>query len=242
MLPPLPEKSVLGKNSQELVNKRKQELQLYLQMLAKHPIVKYDPTFKIFLTCEDADEFESFKSNCTAQSKESSIPIASLKKLQLQDTFNYFYSSLKTKYLDTSEPEEVQTGLKLEEISAKILKYVPVLEKHIALVEGRVSYSKKQAEELEELKNAWEEVREKDAELSKVMGDAAEYSRERGQIHKAAVECDRKVLAEIKEEKLRLEGINLAILDRKSNIAQYNTLLEYSKGKAGKYLRNNRKH
>ena len=41
--------------------------------------------------------------------------------------------------------------------------------------------------------------------------------------------------AEIKGEKLRLEGIRSAILDRKANIDQYSALTEYAKGKIIKY-------
>jgi hypothetical protein len=224
---------MLGKNSEELVDKRKQELQLYLEILSKHPMIKYDSIFKAFLTHE---EFEKYKQECLSKPGEQSIPMHSLKNLQLQDTFNYFYSSLKTRYFDTIEPEEVQTGLKLEEISAKILNYTPILEKYIGLMETRISFNKKYAGDEVNLINEFENIQGENSELNKVICGVINYNREFSLNCKASIEHDKKVLAEIKSEKLKLEGIILAISERKANIKQYNTLLEYSKRKTGNSL------
>jgi len=239
ILPPLPEKSVLRRNSQELVDKRKQELQIYLQIISNHPIIKYNPIFKAFLTYEDTEEFEDYKQELLSQPGEESIPMHSLKNLQLHDTFNYFYTSFKAKYSDTSVPEEMQIGLRLEEISSEILKYLPVLESYVKLIEKKIDFYKECAQEESNLIDEFEIIQEDNSELGKVIGGIISYNKGHSLNCKASVEYNKKVLVEIKGEKSRLEGIILAISERKANIKQYNTLLEYSKGKIGNIVVNN---
>ncbi len=175
ILPPLPSKSVMGKNSQDLVEKRKQELQLYLQILSQHAMIKYDPTFKFFLACESSEEFDKLKADPQPFMGESSIAVASLKKLQFHDTFNYLYSSIKSRYFDKEEPQEIQTGLKLIEIGEKIAKYLPVIAKQIALLEARLAFQKDFASGQEDLANMLEDLPEEDAELEKALNDSSEY-------------------------------------------------------------------
>ena len=198
-------------------------------------MIKQDDTFKAFLTCEDSEKFEKYKNNSSKAIGGSSIPMESLKKLQIQDTFNYFYSSFKTKYFDTSEPQEIQTDLKFDEIKTKILKYLSVIERQISLLEGRINFNKKYSEEELNIAKELSNFQEEDTEFKRILENAGSYFKKSSEVYNCCMEHDKKALSEMKREKFRLEGINAAILDRKTNINQYNTLIEYSKGK-GSYL------
>ncbi len=173
--PILPCKKLLGNNSEEFVEQRKQELQLYLQMLGKHSLLKYDPTFKVFLTCEDPEEFERSKQDPRCQAAESSIPMNSLRRFQLHDTFNYLYSSIKSKLFDKSEPEEIQIGPKLDEILEKIAKYVPFLEKSIYVLEESLRYQKHFAMSQETVAKTFESAKDADPELEKTCQSVMDY-------------------------------------------------------------------
>ena len=157
---------------------------MYLQILAQHSLIKYDSTFKFFLTSEDTEEFEKLKNDPQQFSGESSIAVTSLKKLQLQDTFNFLYSTIKSRYFDKSEPQEIQTALKLAEICGKINKFLPILDKRIALLESRIAFNKIFASGNEDLASSLEDLQEEDPDLEKVINDSAEYHMKYGFLSK----------------------------------------------------------
>lgn len=239
VIPSLPEKSMLKKNSEEFVEKRKLELQLYLQILSRHSEIKLDPTFRFFLTCEKSDEFEKLKNDPMQYNTESSIAVSSLKKLQIHDAFNYLYSSIKSKYFDKSEPEEMQTVLKLTEIGNHISKYQPIIDKMIKALEQRIKFTEKFVTEQEDIANMLENLEEsEDPKLSKVLNNSNEYYMKNSFMYQEFIKLDTRVLSELKKEHIKLEGIKSAIADRKNNIDKYNTLVQYIKGKSDKLLQN----
>ncbi len=173
--PILPSKKLLGNTTEDFVEKRRQELQLYLQMIGKHSQLKYDPSFRMFLTCESAEDFEHYKEDPRIGAEPSSIPLASLKRLQLQDTLSYICSSIRTKLFDKGEPEELRLGSRLEEVLDKIAHYVPFLEKSIAVLEEHLAYQKHFAASQETIAKALEGINDADPELEKTCQSVADY-------------------------------------------------------------------
>eukprot|EP00826_Nyctotherus_ovalis_P003490 TRINITY_DN10711_c0_g1_i6.p1 TRINITY_DN10711_c0_g1~~TRINITY_DN10711_c0_g1_i6.p1 ORF type:complete len:161 (-),score=31.34 TRINITY_DN10711_c0_g1_i6:507-989(-) len=112
-------------------------------MLAQNSLLKHDPTLFVFLTY-DTDEFEEYKqAHKSASNHEgASIPLASLKNFQLNDTFSYLYDSIKAKLFDAAEPEEVQISIPLDDILKRINEYVPFIDKNIELLDHSISFSK----------------------------------------------------------------------------------------------------
>jgi len=111
-------------------------------MLAQNFLLKHDPMLLVFLTY-DTEEFEEFKrSHKSTNDKGSSIPLTSLKNLQFNDTFAYLYGSIKAKFFDTPEPEELQIGIELDDILKKINEYMPFIDKSIESLEDKLAFSK----------------------------------------------------------------------------------------------------
>ncbi len=178
VFPPLPGKAVLGKNSADLVERRKQELQLYLQILAQHPVVGADTMLRQFLACENPADFERLKAESTVGAAESSsLAVSALRRFQIKDSFNYLYSSIKSRIFAKGQPEpaDMQTPLKLPRICEKIAVYLPVLEKQISILEKRIAFHKAQASEQEDLANMLEDLPEDDLGLERTLNDASEF-------------------------------------------------------------------
>ena len=57
IIPPLPEKKYLGNLDQSFIEKRKDDLENFLRVIATHNTLKFDPHLHAFLT-NDTDEFE----------------------------------------------------------------------------------------------------------------------------------------------------------------------------------------
>jgi hypothetical protein len=146
-----------------------------LQMLARHTLIKYDPTVKRFLTCENSEEFEQYKNDPREFTAEASIPVESLKKLQIQDTIKYLYSSLKSRLFESSEPQETQAGLELDVIADKIAKYMPFLDKSVKLLEENMEFAKQYVKEQEQVAKAFEDVQDDDAELETTFKSVSKY-------------------------------------------------------------------
>ena len=144
-------------------------------MLTENSLLKYDPTLKNFLTCENSEEFEKIKNDPREFAEDSSIAVNSLKNLHLQDTLNYLYFSLKSKFGEGAEPQEIQIELQLEEIKKKIDHYLPFLDKNITILEAKVEFQKSYLNEQEELAKAFEEIQDDDTELEKTFKSVAEY-------------------------------------------------------------------
>ena len=139
--------------------------------------MKYDPTLKFFLTCENSEEFERLKSDPKEFSGSSSIAVTTLKNFQFKDTFNYLYSSLKSKLVSSTEPEEVKAGLELSVITDKIAQYLRFLDKNIVLLTSKIEFEKKCLEEQGKLTKMFEDVQEDDAELERTFRNVAELHR-----------------------------------------------------------------
>jgi hypothetical protein len=112
-------------------------------MIAQNSLLKYDPMLHVFLTYE-TEEFDEFKQprKSLNSTEGSSIPLTSLKNLQLNDAFAYLYGSIKAKLFDTAEPEELQIGIKLNDILKQINEYTPFIEKSIESLENRLGFAK----------------------------------------------------------------------------------------------------
>lgn len=207
--PKLPEKTLIWKNSDSIVEERKEELQIYIQILARHTFIKYDPTLKLFLTCENSEEFERAK--CAPQDVSAPNPLTpTIKKFRLSDTFNCFYTSGKAKTLQTYVDK---IG---HELTEKNEKYINFLNKNITLLNTRISYQKMKIIDQAKITKSMEELKNGNIELECILkGLSNSYSKE-AEILKLYIENDIQLLNLIKEEKVRQEGIKTAIAEYKS--------------------------
>jgi PX domain len=57
IIPLLPEKKLLGNLDASFVEKRKEELESFLRVIATHPRLKYDHQLRAFLTLSDFDNY-----------------------------------------------------------------------------------------------------------------------------------------------------------------------------------------
>lgn len=216
VFPPLPTKNVLSKNSTETVEKRREELQIYMQILAHDSLIKYDSTLKFFLTCENFEEFEQFKSNPNDFVQSNTMGMLPLKEMQIKDTFNYLYSSIKTKLVKNEEPLEMKSGLELETLDEKVLNYVNFLNKMVALITFRIEHTKRRLEDHGKLVKALETTQDSDPEIEQTFQDLASFYEGEEAIISKALKNDIQLLNEIKATKLKQEGIHNAIIDRKN--------------------------
>jgi len=194
----------------------KKELQIYLQILANHTLLKYDWTLHHFLTCKETQEFEKFKSDPSEFAVEQSIAVSAIKDFRIKDTVNILYSTIKTKWRNNEEPEEIKTDLEFPEITKAINKYIEFLDKNIALIQTRIAYMKTLYDEQIDISNSFQGLKDSDAELENTYSDTALQYEHESDFTKFCIERDSKLLSEIKEEKLKQEGIRNAIADRKT--------------------------
>lgn len=172
----LPSKKALRNNTEDFVEKRRQELQIYLQMLARHVVLKNDPTLKLFLTCPTPEEFENIRREQDNES--SSKSRSSWKFFHFNDTFNYLYASMKSKLFEKNEPNEFKLDDKLDSLSLNIVRDLPFLEKSILLLENQINYKKKYASDQEELINTLKNIRTGDLELDSLFQKIIDYHTE----------------------------------------------------------------
>lgn len=52
-IPPLPEKTIFHNSDAKFLEIRRKEIEQYLEMLARHPVLKESLPFKLFLQCSD---------------------------------------------------------------------------------------------------------------------------------------------------------------------------------------------
>ncbi len=57
IIPVLPEKKLIGNLDNTFVEKRKEELESFLRVIATHPRLKFDPQLRAFLTLSDFDKY-----------------------------------------------------------------------------------------------------------------------------------------------------------------------------------------
>ncbi len=144
-LPLLPEKRLLGSGNEGFVEKRRQELQIYLEMLVKHPQFRVAKTLRAFLTCEKTEEFEAYKARPHENLGNNSLVLASLKSLRVKDTVKIIYSLIKSKFVIKDEPADVQSMISFDDIVMKIDKYLPLLKMSAKLVDGQIEFARQQA-------------------------------------------------------------------------------------------------
>eukprot|EP00826_Nyctotherus_ovalis_P003660 TRINITY_DN10754_c0_g4_i5.p1 TRINITY_DN10754_c0_g4~~TRINITY_DN10754_c0_g4_i5.p1 ORF type:complete len:309 (+),score=113.04 TRINITY_DN10754_c0_g4_i5:878-1804(+) len=200
-----------------------------MQILANDGLVKYDATLKFFLTCENFEEFEQFKSNPNDFVQSTAMGMLNLKELEIKDTFNYIYSSIKTKLVKNEEPQEMKSGLELETLDGKVLSYINFLNKMTSLIEFRIEYTKQRLEEQKKLVKALGSTQDNDPELERTFQDMGSFYEKEESVISIALKNDMRLLSEIKARKLKQEGIHNAIIDRKNNIEKYTTLLNFQR-------------
>eukprot|EP00826_Nyctotherus_ovalis_P003661 TRINITY_DN10754_c0_g4_i6.p2 TRINITY_DN10754_c0_g4~~TRINITY_DN10754_c0_g4_i6.p2 ORF type:complete len:193 (+),score=75.79 TRINITY_DN10754_c0_g4_i6:878-1456(+) len=187
-----------------------------MQILANDGLVKYDATLKFFLTCENFEEFEQFKSNPNDFVQSTAMGMLNLKELEIKDTFNYIYSSIKTKLVKNEEPQEMKSGLELETLDGKVLSYINFLNKMTSLIEFRIEYTKQRLEEQKKLVKALGSTQDNDPELERTFQDMGSFYEKEESVISIALKNDMRLLSEIKARKLKQEGIHNAIIDRKN--------------------------
>ncbi|KAL5523195.1 hypothetical protein ACEPAF_1462 [Sanghuangporus sanghuang] len=84
-LPPLPEKQYAGRMNADFVDARRGELQRYLRMLVRHPVVRYVEPLRFFLGCED--EVEWRRQLPTILKLSNSLPSSSSSSSQIPPSF-----------------------------------------------------------------------------------------------------------------------------------------------------------
>lgn len=208
--PSLPGKTLIGKNSEDVVEGRKGELQIYIQLLAKHTLIKYDPTLKFFLTCENYEEFERAKNNPNEVVAVDSTS-STVKNFGLKDTFSYLYSSIKTKLADN---QTTKSDIQLNEINGKSIKHVNFLTKIIALTTARIAYRKKEIDEQLQLSKAFKEIKDEKGEVNKVFKGLSSSFTKETTVTSYLLSNDANLLNQLKEKKLKQEGIQAAIAER----------------------------
>jgi hypothetical protein len=144
VLPKLPSKKLLGNTSEAFVEKRRQELQVYLSLLGKHQHYKLSKPLKIFLVSNSLEEFESYKGKASLDKKDS-LFISQIKNLQVKNTMNLIYSFVKTKLFTQEEPTEIQTILNLDQILESINKYLPLLQMLVYITEDDIEFKREYA-------------------------------------------------------------------------------------------------
>ena len=53
IVPPLPEKAVMNRFSAEFIEARRRSLERFMARCAEHPVIREDPTFRMFLAADD---------------------------------------------------------------------------------------------------------------------------------------------------------------------------------------------
>ena len=211
--PSLPGKTIIGKNSENIVESRKEELQIYIQLLAKHTLIKYDPTLKFFLTCENYEEFEKVKNSPNEVIDADSSGCNGGKNFGIKNTFNFFYSSIKTRFGDL---QYTKSDIPLDEINEKSMRHVGFLNKMIGLTSSRIAYQRKKAEEQLELSKAFKELKDENGEVKEVFKVLGSSFKRESAVISCLITNDTKLLSQLKEKKLKQEGIQTAIAERKA--------------------------
>ena len=61
IIPPLPEKAVVGKYQKDFVEQRREKLQLWLNRIGRHPVISHSFVTTHFLTCKDEKDWKEGK-------------------------------------------------------------------------------------------------------------------------------------------------------------------------------------
>ena len=142
---------MIGNTGADFVDKRKRELQLYLEVLGRHPYYKSTKPLRVFLTYEKTEEFEEYKAHPKQTVGKDSLVVSSLKNMQLKDTVSIIYSLVKSKLVSKEEPAEVQSLISFDEILKKIDKYVPLHQASAKILEEQICFQRKYLQKQEEL-------------------------------------------------------------------------------------------
>ena len=70
-IPPIPEKSLTGRFEDEFVGDRRRKLELFLNRVARHPVLGPSSVFHHFLTVSDQKEWKSGKREAEREGHES---------------------------------------------------------------------------------------------------------------------------------------------------------------------------
>ena len=123
--------------TEEQIEKYKQSLQIYLQMLGRNTVLKYDLSLKVFLTCENQEEFAKWKNEHKQEINKGMFNIEMRNGANFNDALDFICNSLKTRFFTKLEPEEIKIGGKLDDNLRKIIQYLPFLDKNIKLIEEK---------------------------------------------------------------------------------------------------------
>jgi len=146
--PQLPAKKLVNKTNEEFVEKRGRDLQLYLRILMKDTEIKHAEPLRIFLTCNNYDEFEKYKRQhpiTSLTNTSMTIPVELFKNLQIIDGIKSLFNSAKSTFIDTLEPTEFQITSTINSLMDKITKYAPFINKSIESIEENIEFYKRQA-------------------------------------------------------------------------------------------------
>lgn len=111
IIPPVPEKSALGRFQQEFVEHRRLALELFLQRVLQHSILSLDPNTKLFLQSEQFQECVDEKRRLKSAGNSTTMWLIS--------TLGEVVSSFSTKFTESDEWLE-QQKVKLEEFEREL--------------------------------------------------------------------------------------------------------------------------
>jgi len=166
--------------NEEFIEKRAKELQVYLQIISHDNLLREDETFKLFLTCESREEFEQWKNS----KKQNETPTTTFDTPSFYDSFNYIYSSLKAKFINTKEPEELQLGEKLEENLVKTTQYLSFIHKSLKMLEEKEVFLKRCLAYEESIIKSLDNVTSTNPDFTKTIHNAADFHIKRSNLLK----------------------------------------------------------
>jgi hypothetical protein len=110
IIPPLPEKKYLGNLDSNFIEKRREELESFLRVIAIHSVLKYDGQLRAFLTF---DEFDKYRVNPTAFQKVLGYYdyLPSVKNMTISsitDAVQTSISTVKNEFIQLEDPIELR--------------------------------------------------------------------------------------------------------------------------------------
>lgn len=212
----MPLKKIIGNTSVEFIEKRKQELQVFLDVLSKHTNYANSVALKMFSSCMSSEEFEAYKARPKnaggAISKDSIVIVMkTFKDFHIKDSLEMLYDLLKVKLKTKGEPAEIQSDINIEDIEKRINKYLPIMNLSLKSIENNIEFQKKLISSIRDISIL---LSDQDINNQELQNKSISYYNQNAVLINSNIDMDIKLLKEIREEKIKLEGIKIAFKER----------------------------
>jgi hypothetical protein len=148
-------------------------------------VFRFSPILKLFLTCEQTEEFETFKARRVDPVRGNSVLLESLKSFAVRDTVSLLYSMAKSKLFAKKESVDIQSVINLDDVLRKIDKHVPALNLMAKQVELRIAYLKQQISRQEDLVTTLHNIVDDSDEVQQLHDHVKEYHAKHNELLKA---------------------------------------------------------